>query len=405
MSSTMFEAVHKRINDLRYEFEFLERTMHLDTNESSSRQKHSRAMYCLDLLSDLATAKEIGEARGTARIAALSMQTQRSTIVRLLHARFGELPQSLESDLEKIADSARLAELTVTAGMVNTLDDAINAIQSPAPTQNSTAKQSDRKETSSVYQPTPEELFEQRVKRAQTLSGQLAAWVHELVWNRDVVQLKECCDWFTLYFESKVDEMAKGKACSMQTQRTTIAQLLHARFGELPQGLESDLEKIADSASLAELAVTAGTASTLDDATNAIQSFETSTEHPDDVTDRQEQTASTFDSILEEVQELVGKFANESSDASIDESAWYGYLQRLHYCCDWLTEYSRILNQGKTMRSVTIVSNMLRMGVPLDLINKYTDFPMSEILVLQEICEEQEKKSSRPSAEKTEASD
>ena len=57
------------------------------------------------------------------------------------------------------------------------------------------------------------------------------------------------------------------------------------------------------------------------------------------------------------------------------------------------------------MRSVTIVSNMLRMGVPLDLINKYTDFPMSEILVLQEICEEQEKKSSRPSAEKTEASD
>ena len=401
MSSTMFEAVHKRINDLRYEFEFLERTMHLDTNESSSRQKHSRAMYCLDLLSDLATAKEIDEARGTARIAALSMQTQRSTIVRLLHARFGELPQSLESDLEKIADSARLAELTVTAGMARTLDDAIDAIQSPAPAEKNTAKPSDGKRNCSVCEPTPEERFGQRVKRAQSLAGELAACVHELVWNRNVVQLKECCDWFTLYFESKVEEMAKAEARSMQTQRTTIARLLQARFGELPQCLESDLEKIADSTRLADLAVTAGVARTLDDATSAIQSCETSIEHPSDIKDRQEQTASTFDSILEEVQDIIGKLANEP----IDESAWYGYLQRLQYCCDWLTEYSRILNEGKTMRSVSIVCNMLRMGVPLDLIYKYTNFPMSEILVLQEICEEQEKKSSRPSAEKTEASD
>ena len=74
------------------------------------------------------------------------------------------------------------------------------------------------------------------------------------------------------YAEAKTKVAAKAKAEGwVEAQRTTIIQLLHARFGDVPQSIEADLEKIDDSAKLSRLTIVAGTAPSLDDVTSAIR--------------------------------------------------------------------------------------------------------------------------------------
>ena len=53
----------------------------------------------------------------------------RQAIVQLLQARFGEVPRSIEADLEKIDDSANLSRLIVAAGTAPSLDDVTSAIR------------------------------------------------------------------------------------------------------------------------------------------------------------------------------------------------------------------------------------------------------------------------------------
>ena len=50
-------------------------------------------------------------------------------IIQLLQTRFGNVPQSIEADLEKINDSARLSRLIVVAGTATSLDDVAGAIR------------------------------------------------------------------------------------------------------------------------------------------------------------------------------------------------------------------------------------------------------------------------------------
>ena len=74
------------------------------------------------------------------------------------------------------------------------------------------------------------------------------------------------------YAEAKTKVAAKAKAEGwVEAQRTTIIQLLHARFGDVPQSIEANLEKIDDSAKLSRLTIVAGTAPSLDDVTSAIR--------------------------------------------------------------------------------------------------------------------------------------
>ena len=53
----------------------------------------------------------------------------RQAIIQLLQTRFGNVPQSIEADLEKINDSARLSRLIVVAGTATSLDDVAGAIR------------------------------------------------------------------------------------------------------------------------------------------------------------------------------------------------------------------------------------------------------------------------------------
>ena len=53
----------------------------------------------------------------------------RQAIVQLLQTRFGNVPQSIEADLEKINDSAKLSRLIVVAGTATSLDDVAGAIR------------------------------------------------------------------------------------------------------------------------------------------------------------------------------------------------------------------------------------------------------------------------------------
>ena len=53
----------------------------------------------------------------------------RQAIIQLLQTRFGNVPQSIEADLEKINDSARLSRLIVVAGKATSLDDVAGAIR------------------------------------------------------------------------------------------------------------------------------------------------------------------------------------------------------------------------------------------------------------------------------------
>ena len=53
----------------------------------------------------------------------------RQALIQLLQTRFGNVPQSIEADLEKINDSARLSRLIVVAGTATSLDDVAGAIR------------------------------------------------------------------------------------------------------------------------------------------------------------------------------------------------------------------------------------------------------------------------------------
>ncbi len=53
----------------------------------------------------------------------------RQAIIQLLQTRFGNVPQSIEADLEKINNSAKLSRLIVVAGTATSLDDVAGAIR------------------------------------------------------------------------------------------------------------------------------------------------------------------------------------------------------------------------------------------------------------------------------------
>ena len=71
--------------------------------------------------------------------------------------------------------------------------------------------------------------------------------------------------------EVRNEGRAEGRAEGRTQARRTIVQLLQARFGDIPQSIEADLEKIDDSAKLSRLTIVAGTAPSLDDVTSAIR--------------------------------------------------------------------------------------------------------------------------------------
>ncbi len=71
--------------------------------------------------------------------------------------------------------------------------------------------------------------------------------------------------------EVRNEGRAEGRAEERTQARRTIVQLLQARFGDIPQSIEADLEKIDDSAKLSRLTIVAGTAPSLDDVTSAIR--------------------------------------------------------------------------------------------------------------------------------------
>ena len=71
--------------------------------------------------------------------------------------------------------------------------------------------------------------------------------------------------------EVRNEGRAEGRAEGRTQARRTIVQLLQARFGDIPQSIEADLEKIDDSAKLSRLTIVAGTATSLDDVAGAIR--------------------------------------------------------------------------------------------------------------------------------------
>ena len=73
------------------------------------------------------------------------------------------------------------------------------------------------------------------------------------------------------YAEAKTKVEAEVRAEGRAQTRQTIVQLLQARFGDIPQSIETELEKIDDSAKLSNLIVVAGTATSLDDVAGAIR--------------------------------------------------------------------------------------------------------------------------------------
>ena len=79
--------------------------------------------WMIDTVSRVGHAKAMEEGRAEERA-----QT-RQTIVQLLQARFGDIPQSIETELEKIDDSAKLSRLTIVAGTAPSLDDVTSAIR------------------------------------------------------------------------------------------------------------------------------------------------------------------------------------------------------------------------------------------------------------------------------------
>ena len=78
--------------------------------------------WMIDTVSRVGHAKAMEEGRAEERA-----QT-RQTIVQLLQARFGDIPQSIETELEKIDDSAKLSSLTIVAGTATSLEDVASAI-------------------------------------------------------------------------------------------------------------------------------------------------------------------------------------------------------------------------------------------------------------------------------------
>ena len=79
--------------------------------------------WMIDTVSRVGHAKAMEEGRAEERA-----QT-RQTIVQLLQARFGDIPQSIETELEKIDDSAKLSSLTIVAGTATSLEDVTSAIR------------------------------------------------------------------------------------------------------------------------------------------------------------------------------------------------------------------------------------------------------------------------------------
>ena len=73
------------------------------------------------------------------------------------------------------------------------------------------------------------------------------------------------------YAEAKTKVAAEVRNEGRTQARRTIVQLLQARFGDIPQSIEADLEKIDDSANLSRLTIVAGTATSIDDVAGAIR--------------------------------------------------------------------------------------------------------------------------------------
>ena len=70
--------------------------------------------------------------------------------------------------------------------------------------------------------------------------------------------------------EVRNEGRAEGRAEGRTQARRTIVQLLQARFGDIPQSIEAELEKIDDSAKLSSQTIVAGTATSLEDVASAI---------------------------------------------------------------------------------------------------------------------------------------
>ena len=107
------------------------------------------------------------------------------------------------------------------------------------------------------------------------IAGNVKKHLEEHLMNANTLNIDRVAltkSWFPWLYEDAVHKgRDEAKASAIQTQRTTIVQLLQARFGDVPQSILSDLQKISDSAMLARLTVAAGTAPTLDNVASAIR--------------------------------------------------------------------------------------------------------------------------------------
>ena len=86
--------------------------------------------------------------------------------------------------------------------------------------------------------------------------------------NFDAERMEVLKSWFPFLYE---DGLTEGKTEARAQTQQGIIQLLQARFGELPQDIESNLKKMEDDSRLSKLIVVAGMATSLEDVAKAIK--------------------------------------------------------------------------------------------------------------------------------------
>lgn len=86
--------------------------------------------------------------------------------------------------------------------------------------------------------------------------------------NFDAERMEVLKSWFPFLYE---DGLTEGKTEARAQTQQGIIQLLQARFGELPQDIESNLKKMEDDSRFSKLIVVAGMATSLEDVAKAIK--------------------------------------------------------------------------------------------------------------------------------------